>query len=52
MLGCNSCVLADNHPERDSVENWGHWTFAMLLRRTISPVLGQVMSSLINTNGR
>lgn len=52
MLGCNSWILADNHTEHDSVENWGHWTFAMLLRRTISQVLGQGMASLINTNAR
>lgn len=52
MLGCNSWILMDNHTEHDSVENWGHWTFAMLLRRTVSQVLRQVMSSMISTNAQ
>lgn len=49
MLGCNSWLLVDNRTEHDSVENWGHWTFARLLRRTVSQILGQVMSSMIST---
>ena len=52
MLGCSSWILVGNHTEHDSVENWGHWTFAMLLRRTVSQVLGQVTSSKVNTNAQ
>lgn len=51
MLGCSSWILTDNHTEHDSVENWGHWTFATLpRRRMVSQVLGQVVSCVINTN--
>lgn len=35
MLGCDFWILVDNHTEHDSVENWGHWMFAMLLRRAV-----------------
>lgn len=35
VLGCSSWILMDNHTEHDSVENWGHWMFAMHLRRAV-----------------